>query len=95
MYPFARGSDFGRGEWVVVSVTIAGIVNTVQFSSEGQQLPRSGWYRLCTSGWLRTKECTRQAPTRGFVTQRSRYGMVPLRPATAVLCHRRHHAGLC
>ena len=33
LYPYARGSDFGRGEWVVVSVTIAGIVNTVQFSS--------------------------------------------------------------
>ena len=62
---------------------------------EGQQLSRSGWYRLCTSGWLRTKECTRQAPTRGFVTQRSLYGMVPLRPATAVMCHRRYHAGLC
>ena len=40
-------------------------------------------------------ECTRQAPTRRFVTQRSLYGMVPLRPATAVMCHRRYHAGLC
>ena len=46
-------------------------------------------------GGSEPESVSRQAPSRGLVTQWLQYGMVPLRPATAVACRRRHHAGWC